>query len=151
MAAIAPYLINATSGVTVDTQLGLNADPTAMLVESWTTSIENNDVEHSNFAGVPTVMISNTPKYSIAAKAKILARTSGLTNNRPGTAVARATITQYSSGVDHGYPTDSGFFVFSGGMTHDQPKGDLDDYSFNLRFFGFATTSTGTLASSGLS
>jgi hypothetical protein len=144
MAAIAPYIINRASGLSPDTQLGLNADLTGLLLDSFQTKPERTEIEHNNFAGVPVMHISGTPKFSIDIKAKVLARSATFATAHPGNAFARSTIAQLRTGIFNGFPEDSGFLV-AGNYTRDQPRGDCDDISFPLRFFGFATDSTGTL------
>ena len=142
MAAIAPFYIQGTP--TVDAQIGLNADLTGMLIDSCSISAERNEIEHQNYAAVPTVFIANTPKFTVTIGAKVLARTAGITNSHPGTAVSRSTISQFRSGTNHGFDTSEGWWMV-GNFTHTQPRGDLDEINFPLRMIGFATSSTGTL------
>lgn len=144
MAAIAPFYINGTP--TVDAQIGLNADLTGQLIDSFTISAERNEVEHQAFNAVPVVHISNTPKFTATVTAKVLARTTGITNSHPGTAIARSTISQFRSGTNHGFDTGEGWWIL-GNISHTQPRGDLDEISYPLRMFGFATNATGTLIS----
>lgn len=144
MAAIAPYIINAKSGITPDAQLGLNADLTGLLLESCQTKPERAEIEHADFSNVPVVHISNAPKFTIDIKAKVLARSAAYATAHPGNAFARSTLAQLRTGIFNGFPEDSGYLI-AGNYTRDQPRGDCDDVSFPLRFFGFATNSTGTL------
>lgn len=144
MAAISPYYINGTP--TVDAQVGLNADLTGLLIDSMSFSAERNEIEHQNFASLPVVHISNTPKYSATVTAKVLARTTGMSNQHPGTAISRSTISQFRSGTNHGFDLTEGWWIF-GSVTHSQPRGDLDEISFPLRLWGFTVNSSGTLIS----
>ena len=145
MAAIAAYYIQGTP--TVDAQIGLNADLTGLLIDSCSSSAERDEVMHQNFAAVDSVHIARTPKYTMTIGAKVLARTTGITNQHPGTAIARSTIAQFRAGTNHGFDTSEGWWMF-GNVTHEQPRGDLDTINFPLRLIGFTTSSTGTLVSS---
>ena len=142
MAAISPYYIHGTP--TVDAQVGLNADLTGMLIESLSGSAEREEVVHQNFAAHETVFIDRTPKLTITIGAMVLARTSGLTNSHPGTAISRSTIAQFRSGTNHGFDTAEGWWKF-GNVTHEQPRGDLDKINFPVKLVGFPVSSTGTL------
>ena len=103
MAAIAPYYISSPS--TVDAQIGLNADLAGMLIDSCAFSAERSEVEHQNFAGVPTVLISNVPKFTATITAKVLARTAAVANYHPGVAMNKTYFTQYRSGTNNGFST----------------------------------------------
>jgi hypothetical protein len=140
--AISPYYIHAPS--TVDLQIGLNADLTGMLIDSCSASAERDEVEHQNFAAVPTVHIARTPKYTLTIGAKVMARESGITNAHPGTAISRSTIAQFRAGVNHGFETNQGWWML-GNVTHTQPRGDLDEINFPVRIVGFPTNVPGTL------
>lgn len=142
MAAISPFYIQSVN--TVDAQIGLNADLTGMLIDSCSASADRDEVEHQNFAAVPTVHIARTPKYTMTFGAKVMARSSGSTNVHPGTAISRSTIAQFRSGTNHGFDTSEGWWMV-GNVTHSQPRGDLDEINFPVRIIGFATASTGTL------
>ena len=142
MAAISPYYVHSVN--TVDAQIGLSADLTGMLIDSCSASAERDEVEHQNFAAVPTVHIARSPKYILTFGAKVLARSSGSTNAHPGTAISRATIVQFRSGTNHGFDTTEGWWMV-GNVTHTQPRGDLDEINFPVRIVGFATSATGTL------
>lgn len=142
MAAISPYYVHSVN--TVDAQIGLSADLTGMLIDSCSASADRDEVEHQNFAAVPTVHIARTPKYTLTFGAKVMARSSGSTNAHPGTAISRATIVQFRSGTNHGFDTTEGWWMV-GNVTHSQPRGDLDEINFPVRIVGFATSSTGTL------
>lgn len=144
MAAIAPYYINGVP--TVDAQIGLNADLTGQLIDSFTLSAERNEIEHQKFNSDVVVHIANTPKFTATITAKVLARTTGITNNHPGTAIARSTIPQFRSGTNHGFDITEGWWIL-GNVSHTQPRGDLDEISYPLRMFGFATNNAGTLIS----
>ena len=142
MAAISPYYVHSVN--TVDAQIGLSADLTGMLIDSCSASAERDEVEHQNFAAVPTVHIARTPKYTLTIGAKVMARESGITNAHPGTAISRSTIAQFRAGVNHGFETNQGWWML-GNVTHTQPRGDLDEINFPVRIVGFATSATGTL------
>ena len=146
MAAIAPYIINSKPGLSPDTQLGLNADLTGLLLESFQTKPSRAEIKHNSFSNVPVIHISGTPEFSIDIKAKVLARTAAFANAHPGNAFARSTLAQLRTGIFQGFPEDSGYLV-AGSYTRDQPRGDCDDVSFALTFLGFATDATGTLNS----
>jgi hypothetical protein len=145
MAAIASFYIHSTS--TVDAQIGLNADPTAMLTESLSSTHEREEIVHQNFAAHETVFIDRTPKMTFNFSCMVLARTVGLTNSHPGTAVSRATISQLRAGTNHGFDITEGWWKF-GNVTHEQPRGDLDKINFPVKIVGFPVSSTGTLVSS---
>lgn len=146
MAAIAPYYISSPS--TVDAQIGLNADLAGMLIDSCAFSAERSEVEHQNFAGVPTVLISNVPKFTATITAKVLSRTAGITGYHPGVAMNKLYFTQYRAGTNQGFSTDTGdgWWVL-GNVGRTQPRGDLDEINFPIRFFGFASTGTVTVTS----
>ena len=145
MAAISPYYINGTP--TVDAQIGLNADLTGMLIDSFSGSAERDEIVHQNFAAHETVFIDRTPKLVFTIGAMVMARTTGITNNHPGTAISIATIAQFRSGTNHGFDLTEGWFKF-GNVTHEQPRGDLDKINFPVKLVGFPVSSTGTLVSS---
>jgi hypothetical protein len=71
MAAISPYYVHSVN--TVDAQIGLSADLTGMLIDSCSASAERDEVEHQNFAAVPTVHIARSPKYTLTFGAKVMA------------------------------------------------------------------------------
>lgn len=146
MAAIAPYYISSPS--TVDAQIGLNADLAGMLIDSCAFSAERSEVEHQNFAGVPTVLISNVPKFTATITAKVLARTAAVANYHPGVAMNKTYFTQYRSGTNNGFSIDSGegWWVL-GNVGRTQPRGDLDEINFPIRFFGFPATASVTVTS----
>ncbi len=144
MAAIAGYYIHTSQ--TVDSQIGLNADLTGMLIDSFSISAERGEIIHQNFAGNEVIDIRNMPKLSATIGAKVMARTTGVTNGHPGTAISRATISQFRSGTNHGFDLTEGWWIF-GTVTHEQPRGDLDVINFPVKLFGFSVTSTGTLVS----
>ena len=140
--AISPYYVQSVS--TVDAQIGLSADLTGMLIDSCSASAERDEVEHQNFAAVPTVHIARSPKYTLTFGAKVLARSVGSTNVHPGTAISRATLVQFRAGTNHGFETAEGWWMV-GNVTHTQPRGDLDEINFPCRIIGFPTNATGTL------
>ena len=142
MAAISPYYIHGTP--TVDAQIGLSADLTGMLIESCSTSVERDEVVHQNFAAHETVFIDRTPKLTVTIGAMVLARSTGITNNHPGTAITRATIVQLRAGTNHGCDITEGWWKM-GSVSHEQPRGDLDKINFPLKLVGFPVSSTGTL------
>ena len=144
MAAIAPYYTHGTA--TIDAQIGLNDDLTGMLLESVSSSAEREEIVHQNFAAHEAVFIDRTPKYTVTIGAMVLARTTGLTNNHPGTAVSRATISQFRSGTNHGFDTSEGWWKF-GNVTHEQPRGDLDKINFPMKLICFPVSSSGTRVS----
>jgi len=140
--AISPYYVHSVN--TIDAQIGLSADLTGMLIDSCSASAERDEVEHLNFAAVPTVNIARTPKYTLTFGAKVLARTAGITNAHPGTQIARSTIAQFRTGTNHGFETNQGWWML-GNVTHTQPRGDLDEINFPVRILGFPTNATGDL------
>ena len=144
MAAIAPYYTHGTA--TIDAQIGLNDDLTGMLIESLSSSAEREEITHQNFAAHQAVRINRTPKFTVTIGAMVLARTSGLTNSHPGTAVSRSTISQFRSGTNHGFDLNEGWWIF-GNVTHEQPRGDLDKINFPMELFGFPVSSSGTRVS----
>ncbi len=142
MAAISPYYIHSTS--TVDAQIGLNADLTGMLIESCSSSHERDEVVHQAFAANEAVFIDRTPKLSLTIGAKVMARSAGMTNAHPGTAISRATVVQLRAGTNHGFDITEGWWKF-GNVTHEQPRGDLDTINFPLKLICFPVASSGTL------
>jgi hypothetical protein len=140
--AISPYYVNAPS--TVDAQIGLSADLTGMLIDSCSASAERDEVEHQNYAAVPTVHIARTPKYTMTFGAKVMVRNAGITNSHPGTSLTRSAIAQFRTGVNHGFELDQGWWMV-GNVTHTQPRGDLDEINFPVRIVGFPTNATGTV------
>jgi len=146
MAAIAPYYISSPS--TVDAQIGLNADLAGMLIDSCAFSAERSEIEHANFSGVPTVHIANAPKFTATITAKVLARTAGINNYHPGVAMNKAYFTQYRSGTNNGFSVESneGWWIL-GNVGRTQPRGDLDEINFPIRFFGFPANATVTVTS----
>lgn len=145
MAAISPFYITSTS--TVDAQIGLSADMTGILINSCSTSAERDEVVHQNFAAHEAVFIDRTPKLSITFGCAVLARSTGLANQHPGTSIARSTITALRAGTNHGFDTGEGYWKF-GNVTHEQPRGDLDVINFPMKLVGFPVNSTGTLQAS---
>lgn len=145
MAAISPYYITGTP--TVDAQIGLNADLTGLLLDDFNISAERDEVVHQNFAAHEAVFIDRTPKYSVSISARVLARTTGITNQHPGTSLARSTFSQFRSGVNHGFDTGEGWWK-CGAVTHGQPRGDLDPVTFAMKLVSFTVNSSGTLAAS---
>ncbi len=142
MAAIAPFYVH--SALTVDAQIGLNADLTGLLIESCSASFEREEVIHQNFAAHESVLIGRTPKATMTFGGLALARTTGLTNSHIGTAISRSVIVQFRSGTNHGFDLSEGWWIL-GNVTHEQPRGDLDKISFPVKLFGFPVSSTGTL------
>lgn len=142
MAAISPYYTHSTN--TVDAQIGLNQDLTGMLLDSCSGGFTRNRIKHQGFNGVNAVRIEGNPECQFTFTARVMARSSGMTNAHPGTAVSRSTIAQFRSGTNHGFDTSEGWWVMED-VTHGQPRGDLDELNFGVSIFGFATSSTGTL------
>lgn len=142
MAAIAPYYVHSPD--TVDSQIGLNADPISFLADSVSGSPGRNEIIHQRYNASEAVLIANTPTNTLAISGRVMARSSGYNNAHPGTALSRATISQFRAGVNHGFDTTEGWWIV-GALTHGQPRGDLDEVSFTLKNFGFATSASGTL------
>jgi hypothetical protein len=150
MAAIPALTVH--SHRTIDSDTGQKDTLTGMLVDTISIKVTSNRVDYRGGKNQKQVMILNDKTLSLDVKAKILERAGTMSHKHPGLALHRSYVTEFHSGVAHGFDSAtnaSGYFIY---LPTDAAtlKGEYDDSSFTLELWENAADSISSTTSSNL-
>lgn len=144
-AAIANILIH--SIVPVDSTVGAQYGMEGLLLENgYQVKPTRERTEHKNHNGLGVLSISTNPMITLAFDAKVTVLSGPFSAKHPGTAIGMNTMTNYFSGLSHGFPVGGEGVNWFELMAPDfgAPAGDLYTTRFELRLWCPAYLTGGT-------
>lgn len=140
MAAIPALTVH--SHRTIDSATGQVDTLDGLLVDTVSIKVATNRVDYRGGQNQKQVMILNDKTLTLDIKAKVLERAGEMSHKHPGTALHRSYVTEFHSGVAHGFDSSTsaaGYFIY---MPTDAAinKGEYDDTTFTLELWEDAST-----------
>lgn len=141
MAAIPALTVH--SHRTIDSDTGQKDTLSGLLVDTISIKVSSNRVDYRGGKNQKQVMILNDKTLTLDIKAKVLTRAGVMSHKHPGLALHRSYVTEFHSGVAHGFDYStaaSSYFIY---LPTDAStlKGEYDDTSFTLELWENASDS----------
>lgn len=141
MAAIPALTVH--SHRTIDSDTGQKDTLSGLLVDTISIKVNSNRVDYRGGKNQKQVMILNDKTLTLSIKAKVLERAGIMSHKHPGLPLHRSYITEFHSGVAHGFDSATsatGYFIY---LPTDAAtlKGEYDDSSFDLELWENAADS----------
>lgn len=127
----------------IDTDTGLKDTMSGLCMEPLSITPEFNRVDYMDGLNDRAVMILNNKKLVLDCKAKVLKRAGVMSHKHPGTAIHRSYVTEFHSGVDFGFDSNtasSGYFIYLP-QSGQKNRGEYDDTNFKLELWQQAAQS----------
>ena len=141
MAAIPAMTVH--SHRTIDSETGQIDTLAGLLVDTVSIKVASNRVDYRGGKNQKQVMILNDKTLTLDVKAKVLLRAGIMSHKHPGTALHRSYITEFHSGVAHGFDaatSAAGYWIYNP-TDASINKGEYDDTSFTLEMWENAANS----------
>lgn len=141
MAATPAMTVN--SHRTVDSDTGQIDTLSGLLTDTVSVKVASNRVDYRGGKNQKQVMILNDKTLTLSIKAKVLLRAGVMSHKHPGLPLHRSYITEFHSGVAHGFDSSTaaaGYFIY---LPTDAAinKGEYDDTTFDLELWEDAADS----------